>query len=69
MPWRRNGLPVPAWSRIVFRASERGLICGMTLAVNLLTQAAVITVRALSAGIPFAPEKDGKGFLSGAGQR
>ena len=36
----------------------------MLLGVNRLGQAAVITVRALRAGIPFAPEKDGSTFLS-----
>ena len=37
----------------------------LMLGVNRLAQAAVITTRALSAGIPFAPEKDTRGFLSG----
>jgi hypothetical protein len=36
-----------------------------TLGLNRLAQAAVITARAMAAGIPFAPEKDGRTFLSG----
>jgi hypothetical protein len=38
----------------------------LMLGINRLAQAAVITSRALAAGIPFAPEKDGRGVLSGA---
>jgi hypothetical protein len=37
-----------------------------TLGLNRLAQAAVIASRAMLAGIPFAPEKDGRTFLSGA---
>jgi len=37
-----------------------------TLGLNRLGQAAVIGARALRAGIPFAPEKDGSTFLAGA---
>jgi hypothetical protein len=36
-----------------------------TLGLNRLGQAAVIATRAMAAGIPFAPEKDGRTFLSG----
>jgi hypothetical protein len=36
----------------------------MMLGVNRLAQAAVVMARAMSAGIPFAAEKDGKVFLS-----
>jgi hypothetical protein len=36
-----------------------------TLGLNRLAQAAVIASRAMAAGIPFAPEKDGRTFLSG----
>jgi hypothetical protein len=36
-----------------------------TLGLNRLGQAAVIATRAMAAGIPFAPEKDGRRFLSG----
>ena len=37
-----------------------------TLGLNRLGQAAVIAARAMQAGIPFAPEKDGRTFLGGA---
>jgi hypothetical protein len=37
-----------------------------TLGLNRLGQAAVIVARAMRAGIPFAPEKDGSTFMAGA---
>ena len=37
-----------------------------TLGLNRLAQAAVIVPRAMLAGIPFAPEKDGRTFLAGS---
>lgn len=37
----------------------------LMLGINRLGQAAVVVPRALSAGIPFAPEKDGTVFLAG----
>jgi hypothetical protein len=37
----------------------------LVLGINRLAQAALIVARALASGIPFAPEKDGKTFLSG----
>jgi hypothetical protein len=37
-----------------------------TLGLNRLGQAAVIAVRAMVAGIPFSPEKDGSTFLGGS---
>jgi hypothetical protein len=37
----------------------------LTLGINRLSQAAVIAARAFTAGIPFAPEKDGQIFLAG----
>jgi hypothetical protein len=37
-----------------------------TLGLNRLGQAAVVVPRALRAGIPFAPERDGSTFLAGA---
>jgi hypothetical protein len=41
-----------------------------TLGLNRLGQAAVIAARAMAAGIPFAPEKDGRTFPSdGLGRR
>lgn len=38
----------------------------LTLGVNRLAQALVITRRAFAAGIPFAPERDGSTFLAAA---
>ncbi|MFC1408227.1 hypothetical protein ACEZCY_02905 [Streptacidiphilus sp. N1-12] len=40
-----------------------------TLGLNRLAQAAVVVPRALAAGIPFAPEKDGKSFMSASFDR
>ncbi len=40
-----------------------------TLGLNRLGQNAVIAARAMLAGIPFAPERDGSTFLSGASHR
>jgi hypothetical protein len=37
----------------------------LSLGVNRLAQAAVITMRAMAMGVPFAPEKDGKVFMAG----
>lgn len=37
----------------------------MLLGINRLGQAAIVLRRALATGIPFAPEKDGRSFLSG----
>jgi hypothetical protein len=37
-----------------------------TLGLNRLAQAAVVVPRALRAGIPFAPEKDGSTFMAGS---
>jgi len=36
-----------------------------SLGLNRLAQAAVVVPRAMSMGVPFAPEKDGSSFLSG----
>ena len=41
----------------------------LSLGVNRLAQAAVIMPRAMAAGVPFAPEKDGKVFMAGAFDR
>ena len=35
-----------------------------TLGLNRLAQAAVIVPRAMAAGVPFAPEKDGRVFMA-----
>jgi hypothetical protein len=44
-------------------ASSSTLLFGLGL--NRLAQAAVVVPRAMSMGVPFAPEKDGSSFLSG----
>jgi hypothetical protein len=44
-------------------ASTAGIV--LILGVNRLAQAAVVFPRALAAGIPFAPERDGGSFLAG----
>jgi hypothetical protein len=40
----------------------------LMLGINRLAQAGVIVLRAMSTGIPFAPEKDGRSLLSGLTQ-
>jgi hypothetical protein len=40
-----------------------------SLGVNRLAQAGVIMWRAMAIGVPFAPEKDGKVFMSGVFDR
>ena len=40
----------------------------MLLGINRLGQAAIVMRHALATGIPLAPEKDGRSFLSGPGQ-
>ena len=37
----------------------------LILGLNRLTQAIVIAARAMAAGVPFTPERDGKTFLTG----
>jgi hypothetical protein len=37
----------------------------LLLGVNRLSQAAIVAPRAFTAGVPFAPEKDGQTFLAG----
>jgi len=37
----------------------------LMLGINRLGQAAVVVTRSMAAGIPFAPEKDGRVFLAG----
>jgi hypothetical protein len=46
-------------------AAQAGAPILLTLGLNRLAQAAVVVPRALSAGVPFAPEKDGKAFMGG----
>jgi hypothetical protein len=62
--WRGLIMVIAARSGAHVAASTAPLL--FTLGLNRLGQAAVIGLRAMLAGIPFAPEKDGSTFLSGA---
>ncbi len=61
--WRGLIMVLAARSGAHVAASATPLL--FTLGLNRLGQAAVIGSRAVLAGIPFAPEKDGGTFLSG----
>jgi hypothetical protein len=61
--WRALIMVLAARSGAHVAASTTPLL--FTLGLNRLGQAAVIAARAMAAGIPFAPEKDGRTFLSG----
>jgi hypothetical protein len=62
--WRVLIMVIAAKTGAHVAASTTPLI--FTLGLNRLGQSAVIALRAMQAGIPFAPEKDGSTFLSGA---
>jgi hypothetical protein len=62
--WRGLIMVLAARSGAHVAASSTPLL--FTLGLNRLAQAAVIAPRAMLAGIPFAPEKDGSTFASGA---
>jgi hypothetical protein len=61
--WRGLIMVIAARSGAHVAASTTPLL--FTLGLNRLGQSAVIVPRAMLAGIPFAPEKDGSTFLSG----
>jgi hypothetical protein len=61
--WRALIMVLAAKSGAHVAASTTPLL--FTLGLNRLGQAAVIAARAMAAGIPFAPEKDGRTFGSG----
>ena len=61
--WRALVMVLAAKSGAHVAASTTPLL--FTLGLNRLGQAAVIATRAMAAGIAFAPEKDGRTFLSG----
>jgi hypothetical protein len=61
--WRVLITVIAARSGAHVAASTTPLL--FTLGLNRLAQAAVIATRAMAAGIPFAPETDGRTFLSG----
>jgi hypothetical protein len=61
--WRGLIMLIAARSGAHVAASTESLL--FMLGINRLGQAAVIVPRAMLAGIPFAPEKDGRTFLAG----
>jgi hypothetical protein len=61
--WRVLIMVIAAKSGAHVAASATPLL--FTLGLNRLAQAAVIAGRAMAAGIPFAPEQDGRVFLAG----
>jgi hypothetical protein len=62
--WRVLIMVIAARTGAHVAASSTPLL--FTLGLNRLAQAAVIAPRAMLAGIPFAPEKDGRSFAAGA---
>jgi hypothetical protein len=62
--WRGLIMVIAARTGAHVAASTMPLL--FTLGLNRLGQSAVIAARAMAAGIPFAPEKDGRTFLAGA---
>jgi hypothetical protein len=62
--WRALIMVIAARTGAHVAASTTPLL--FTLGLNRLGQAAVIVPRAMLSGIPFAPERDGRTFLSGA---
>lgn len=62
--WRGVMFAVAASTHAHVAASSSTLL--FSLGLNRLAQAGVIMWRAMAAGVPFAPEKDGKVFLAGA---
>ena len=63
--WRVLVMALAARTGAHVAASSTPLL--FTLGLNRLGQSAVIVPRAMRAGIPFAPEKDGSTFLGGFG--
>jgi hypothetical protein len=61
--WRALIMVLAAKSGAHVAASTTPLL--FTLGLNRLGQAAVVAARGMAAGIQFAPEKDGRTFLSG----
>jgi hypothetical protein len=61
--WRVLAMAVATGVHAHVAASSSTLL--FSLGVNRLAQAAVIVPRAMSMGVPFAPEKDGSTFLAG----
>jgi hypothetical protein len=65
--WRVAVFAMAAAMHAHVAASSSTLL--FSLGVNRLAQAAVIVPRALAAGVPFAPENDGKSFMASAFER
>ncbi|MBS2961907.1 hypothetical protein KGA66_02525 [Actinocrinis puniceicyclus] len=65
--WRVAMIATAAAVHAHVAASSSTLL--LTLGVNRLAQAAVIVPRAMAAGVPFAPEQDGKTFMASAFER
>jgi hypothetical protein len=62
--WRALDFVIASCLHAHVAASSATLL--FSLGVNRLAQAAVIVPRAMSMGVPFAPEKDGSSFLADA---
>lgn len=65
--WRVAAMALAGALHAHVAASSSTLL--LSLGVNRLAQAAVIMLRALAAGVPFAPEKDGASFMASAFER
>lgn len=61
--WRGLDFAIASAMHAHIAASSSTLL--FSLGVNRLAQAALLVPRAMSLGVPFAPEKDGRSFLSG----
>ncbi len=67
LAWRLVAIALAGALHAHVAASSSTLL--FSLGVNRLAQAAVIMLRALAAGVPFAPEKDGASFMASAFER
>jgi len=65
--WRVAAMAMAGAAHAHVAASSSTLL--FSLGVNRLAQAAVIMLRALAMGVPFAPEKDGTSFMASAFER
>lgn len=65
--WRVAAMALAGAMHAHVAASSSTLL--FSLGVNRLAQAAVIMLRALAVGVPFAPEKDGRSFMASTFER
>jgi hypothetical protein len=65
--WRVAAMALAGAMHANVAASSSTLL--FSLGINRLAQAAVIMLRALAVGVPFAPEKDGTSFMASAFER